>query len=124
MRVGIVKIGSKQGIRIPKPILKQVGDSGDQADWAMQGKTGIILDYVAYFVESNYHILTNVRSFNSNLKVFYPPVGRQEPCFESAKKAVADFKSHGLNVEFASFLCRNEWQVWCKSFNNFAYGVS
>ncbi|MGA2556586.1 MAG: hypothetical protein ABSG04_09980 [Verrucomicrobiota bacterium] len=35
-------------------------------------------------------------------------------------EAVADFKSHGLNVEFASFPGAHEWQVWRKSLHDFA----
>ena len=34
-------------------------------------------------------------------------------------RAVAAFKSHGLNVEFASFPGGREWQEWCKSLHNF-----
>jgi hypothetical protein len=39
-------------------------------------------------------------------------------------KAVADFKSHGLKVEFASFPGGHEWQVWRKSLHDFASGFS
>ena len=48
-------------------------------------------------------LLSDARSFNDALKVLYISVGEQDPRFEPTKKAVADFKAHGLNVEFASF---------------------
>ena len=43
-------------------------------------------------------LLTNAESFNHSLKVFYIPVGEQDPRLEPTKKAVADFESHGLNA--------------------------
>ena len=65
-------------------------------------------------------ILTNPKSFNSKLKVFYLSVGEQDPRVEPTKKLVETFKSKGLNVEFASFPGGHEWQVWRKSLNDFA----
>ena len=55
-------------------------------------------------------LLTNAKSFNDSLKVFYISVGEQDPRLEPTKKAVADFKSHGLKVEFASFPGGNGWR--------------
>lgn len=68
-------------------------------------------------------LLTNANSFNDALKVFYISVGEQDPRLEFTKKAVADFKSHGLNVEFASFPGGHEWQVWRKSLHDFAQRI-
>jgi enterochelin esterase-like enzyme len=68
-------------------------------------------------------ILTNAASFNDSLKVFFISVGEQDPRLESTKKAVADFKAHGLNVEFASFPGGHEWQVWRKSLHDFAQRI-
>jgi enterochelin esterase-like enzyme len=68
-------------------------------------------------------LLTNAKSFNNSLKVFYISVGEQDPRLEYTKKAVADFKSHGLNVEFASFPGGHEWQVWRKSLYDFAQRI-
>jgi enterochelin esterase-like enzyme len=68
-------------------------------------------------------LLTNARSFNNSLKVFYISVGEQDPRLEPTKKAVADFKSHGLKVEFVSFPGGHEWQVWRKSLHDFAQRV-
>jgi enterochelin esterase-like enzyme len=68
-------------------------------------------------------LLTNAKSFNTSLKMFYISVGEQDPRLEPTRKAVADFKSHGLNVEFASFPGGHEWQVWRKSLHDFAQRI-
>jgi enterochelin esterase-like enzyme len=68
-------------------------------------------------------ILTNAKSFNNSLKVFYISVGEQDPRLAPTKKAVGDFKSHRLNVEFASFPGGHEWQVWRKSLHDFAQRI-
>ena len=68
-------------------------------------------------------LLTKAKTFNDSLKVFYISVGEQDPCLEPTKKAVADFKSHGLNVEFASFPGGHEWQVWRKSLHDLAQRI-
>lgn len=68
-------------------------------------------------------LLTNAQSFNDALRVFYISVGEQDPRIEPTKKAVADFKSHGLKVDFASFPGGHEWQVWRKSLHDFAQRI-
>lgn len=68
-------------------------------------------------------LYTNAKSFNDALKVFYISVGEQDPRIEFTRKAVADFKSHGLNVEYASFPGGHEWQVWRKSLHDFAQRI-
>ncbi len=68
-------------------------------------------------------LLSNAKSFNDALRVFYISVGEQDPRIELTKKAVADFKSHGLNVEFATFPGGHEWQVWRKSLHDFAQRI-
>ena len=68
-------------------------------------------------------LLTNSKSFNERLKVLYISVGEQDPRIEATKKAVEDFKSHGLKVEFASFPGGHEWQVWRKSLHDFAQRI-
>jgi enterochelin esterase-like enzyme len=65
-------------------------------------------------------ILSNSPAFNDSLKLFYISVGEQDPRLEATKKAVADFRSHDLKVEFASFPGGHEWQVWRKSLHDFA----
>jgi enterochelin esterase family protein len=68
-------------------------------------------------------LLSNSKAFNDSLKVFYISVGEQDPRIEPTKKAVADFKAHGLNVQFASFPGGHEWQVWRKSLHDFAQRI-
>jgi enterochelin esterase-like enzyme len=65
-------------------------------------------------------LLTNAKSFNDSLKVFYISVGEQDPRLAATKNAVADFQEHGLTVQFASFPGGHEWQVWRKSLHDFA----
>jgi enterochelin esterase-like enzyme len=65
-------------------------------------------------------LLTDSKSFNDKLKLFYISVGEQDPRFEPTKNAVATFKENGLEVEFASFPGAHEWQVWRKSLHDFA----
>ena len=68
-------------------------------------------------------ILSNSRSFNQKLKVFYISVGEQDPRIEATKKLVDTFRSKGLNVEFNSFPGGHEWQVWRKSLHDFAQKI-
>jgi enterochelin esterase-like enzyme len=66
---------------------------------------------------------SNAKGFNEALKVLYVSVGEGDPRFEPTKKAVGDFKEHGLKVEFASFPGGHEWQVWRKSLHDFAQRI-
>jgi enterochelin esterase-like enzyme len=68
-------------------------------------------------------LLSDAKSWNDALKILYVSVGEQDPRFEPTKKTVADFKAHGLNVEFASFPGGHEWQVWRKSLHDFAQRI-
>jgi enterochelin esterase-like enzyme len=68
-------------------------------------------------------ILTNSKSLNDRLKVFYISVGEQDPRIDFTKKAVANFKAHQLKVEFASFPGSHEWPVWRKSLHDFAQRI-
>jgi enterochelin esterase-like enzyme len=65
-------------------------------------------------------LLSNSKSFNDKLKLFYISVGEQDPRLEPTKSAVATFRENGLKVEFASFPGAHEWQVWRKSLHDFA----
>jgi len=68
-------------------------------------------------------LLSDAQSFNDALQVLYISVGEQDPRFEATKKVVSDFRSHGLDVEFASFPGGHEWQVWRKSLHDFAQRI-
>jgi enterochelin esterase-like enzyme len=65
-------------------------------------------------------LLSNPKSFNEKLRVFYISVGEQDPRIEPTKNLIETFKSKGLNVSFASFPGGHEWQVWRKSLHDFA----
>jgi enterochelin esterase-like enzyme len=65
-------------------------------------------------------LLSNSKSFNDKLKLFYISVGQQDPRLEPTKSAVATFRENGLKVEFASYPGGHEWQVWRKSLHDFA----
>ena len=65
-------------------------------------------------------LLTKAKSFNERLKMFYISVGEQDPRIGNTKKAVADLREHGLDVEFTPFPGAHEWQVWRKSLHDFA----
>ncbi|MFC1551172.1 alpha/beta hydrolase [Candidatus Latescibacterota bacterium] len=65
-------------------------------------------------------LLTDSKSFNDKLNLFYISVGEQNPRIEFTKKAVESFRENGLDVEFASFPGAHEWQVWRKSLHDFA----
>ncbi len=68
-------------------------------------------------------LLSNSKSFNQKLKLFYVSVGEQDPRFEFTKKEVKKFQDSGLKVQFASFPGDHEWQVWRKSLHDFASRV-
>jgi len=68
-------------------------------------------------------LLSQSKSFNEKLKLFYISVGEQDPRFEFTKKAVKKFQDSGLKVEFNSFPGDHEWQVWRKSLHDFAQRV-
>ncbi|HEX2935084.1 MAG TPA: alpha/beta hydrolase-fold protein [Bacteroidales bacterium] len=68
-------------------------------------------------------LLSQSKSFNDKLRLFFISVGEQDPRLEFTKKAVKKFQDSGLNVEFNSFPGDHEWQVWRKSLNNFAQRV-
>ncbi|MTK54356.1 alpha/beta hydrolase-fold protein [Paludibacter sp.] len=68
-------------------------------------------------------LLSNSKSFNQKLKLFYVSVGEQDPRFEFTKKEVKKFQDSGLRVQFASFPGDHEWQVWRKSLHDFASRV-
>jgi enterochelin esterase family protein len=68
-------------------------------------------------------LLTNSKSFNQKLKLFYVSVGEQDPRFDFTRKEVKKFQDNGLKVQFASFPGDHEWQVWRKSLHDFASRV-
>lgn len=68
-------------------------------------------------------LLTQSAGFNQKLDLFYISCGEGDMRIEYTKKAVATMKGNGLEVEFNSFPGDHEWQVWRKSFYDFASRV-
>lgn len=68
-------------------------------------------------------LLSNSKSFNEKLNLFYISVGEQDSRIEFTKKAIDKFRSNDLKVEFATFPGDHEWQVWRKSLYDFASRV-
>lgn len=65
-------------------------------------------------------IFSDTESFNNAFKTVFITCGEQDPRIEPTKKAVAELKSHGVDLEFASYPGDHEWRVWRKSLRDFA----
>ncbi len=68
-------------------------------------------------------LLTRSDEFNQKLALFYISCGEADMRIEHTKRAVETMKESGLKVEFNSFPGDHEWQVWRKSFHDFASRV-
>ncbi len=68
-------------------------------------------------------LLSKSNEFNKKLDLFYISCGDQDMRIDHTKKAVATMREKGLRVEFNSFPGDHEWQVWRKSFHDFASRV-
>lgn len=49
---------------------------------------------------------------NKKLKLFYMSCGAEDPRLPYQKKALDDFRNHGITVTFAEFPGAHEWKVW------------
>lgn len=65
-------------------------------------------------------LLSKSAEFNKKLDLFYISCGESDMRIEYTKRAVANMKESGLEVEFKSFPGDHEWQVWRKSLHDFA----
>ena len=65
-------------------------------------------------------ILSNTAAFNASLDNFFLSCGEQDPRINYTRKAAETMKEAGVNVKFDSFPGDHEWQVWRKSFAEFA----
>lgn len=65
-------------------------------------------------------MLSATDKFNKGLDVFYISCGEQDPRINHTKKYTDKMKEAGVNVYFNSFAGDHEWQVWRKSFHEFA----
>jgi len=57
---------------------------------------------------------------NQKLRLFYMSCGTEDPRMPFQKKALDDFRSHGIQVTFASFAGAHEWKVWRHSLADLA----
>ena len=65
-------------------------------------------------------MLTDTKTFNNQLDVFFISCGEQDPRIEYTRSIVKKMRDSGVNVRFSSYLGDHEWQVWRKSLHEFA----
>jgi len=65
-------------------------------------------------------MLSATASFNDGLDVFFISCGEQDPRIEYTRAIVGKMHDAGVDVKFSSYPGDHEWQVWRKSFSEFA----
>ena len=65
-------------------------------------------------------MLTNTKTFNGQLDVFFVSCGEQDPRIEYTRNIVKKMRDGGVEVKFNSYPGDHEWQVWRKSLHEFA----
>ena len=65
-------------------------------------------------------IFSDTQHFNGNLDTFFISCGEQDPRINFTKNMVRTMQDKGVKVTFASFPGDHEWQVWRKSFAEYA----
>ena len=65
-------------------------------------------------------ILSDTKTFNSQLDVFFLSCGEQDPRIEYTRTIVKKMREGGVEVKFNSYPGDHEWQVWRKSLHEFA----
>lgn len=65
-------------------------------------------------------IYSNTVNFNAGLDVFFMTCGEQDPRIEHTRNIVKQMQGKGVEVKFNSYPGDHEWQVWRKSFHEFA----
>ena len=65
-------------------------------------------------------MLTDTRTFNKQLDVFFVSCGEQDPRIEYTRNIVKKMRDGGVEVRFNSYPGDHEWQVWRKSLHEFA----
>lgn len=58
--------------------------------------------------------------FNSRLDCFFMSCGEQDPRISPTRNTIDKMREHGVDVKFNSYPGDHEWQVWRKSFAEFA----
>ena len=65
-------------------------------------------------------MLTDTKTFNQQLDVFFVSCGEQDPRIEYTRNIVQTMRDGGVDVKFNSYPGDHEWQVWRKSLHEFA----
>ena len=65
-------------------------------------------------------ILTDTKTLNKQLDVFFMTCGEQDPRIDYTLNIVKKMREGGVEVRFNSYPGDHEWQVWRKSFHEFA----
>ena len=65
-------------------------------------------------------ILTDTDTFNKNFDVFFMTCGEQDPRIDYTRNIVKQMRDKSVEVRFNSYPGDHEWQVWRKSFHEFA----
>lgn len=65
-------------------------------------------------------IYSDTKTFNKNLKTFFISCGEQDPRINYTRDIVKAMRDKGVEVSFSSYPGDHEWQVWRKSFAEYA----
>lgn len=65
-------------------------------------------------------MMTDTKTFNKQLDVFFLSCGEQDPRIEYTRNIVKKMRDGGVKVRFNSYPGDHEWQVWRKSLHEFA----
>ena len=65
-------------------------------------------------------MLTDTKTFNQQLDVFFVSCGEQDPRIEYTRNIIKKMRDGGVEVKFNSYPGDHEWQVWRKSLHEFA----
>ena len=65
-------------------------------------------------------MLTDTKTFNQQLDVFFVSCGEQDPRINYTRDIVKKMRDGGVEVRFNSYPGDHEWQVWRKSLHEFA----
>ncbi len=65
-------------------------------------------------------ILSDTKTFNEQFDVFFMSCGEQDPRIDYTRNVVQKMRDGGVDVRFNSYPGDHEWQVWRKSFHEFA----
>ncbi len=64
-------------------------------------------------------LLTDAKSYNDKLDVFFVSNGEQDGSYEYTIKSVDLMRQHGVDVELRTYPGKHEWHVWRKALRDF-----